>query len=61
MLSLSNLVNSVTCATSQNGTSMNVMIENMPRSFHNTTLIETGLNNCHKMILSVLELSLRDF
>ena len=32
---------------------MNVMLENMPRSFHNTTLIETGLSNCHKMILSV--------
>ena len=51
--SLSNLVNGVTCVKSQNGTSIDVMLTNRPRSFHNTSLIETGLSDCHKMIVSV--------
>ena len=50
--SLSNLVNSVTCVKSQSGTSIAVMLTNRPRSFHNTSLIETGLSDCHKMIVS---------
>ena len=29
-----------------------MMLTNRPRSFHNTSLIETGLSNCHKMIVS---------
>ena len=51
--SLFNLVNDVTCVKSQNGTSIYVMLTNRPRSFHNTSLIETGLSDCHKMIVSV--------
>ena len=51
--SLSNLVNGVTCVKSQNGTSIDVMLTNRPKSFHNTSLIETGLSDCHKMIVSV--------
>ena len=51
--SLFNLVNDVTCVKSQNGTSIDVMLTNRPRSFHNTSLIETGLSDCHKMIVSV--------
>ena len=51
--SLSNLVNGVTCAKSQNGTSIDAMLTNRARRFHNTSLIETGLSDCHKMIVSV--------
>ena len=51
--SLSNLVNDITCVISQNTTSIDVMFTNRPRSFHNTSLIETGLSNCQKMIVSV--------
>ena len=29
------------------------MLANRPRRFHNTSLIETGLSDCHKMIVSV--------
>ena len=50
---LSNLVNGITCVKSQNGISIDVMLTNRPRSFHNTSLIKTGVSNCHKMILSV--------
>ena len=52
VFSLSNLVNGVTCVKSQNGTSIDLMLANRPRSFHNTSLIETGLSDCHKMIVS---------
>ena len=51
--SLSNLVNGVACVKSQNGTSINAMLTNRPRSFYNTSLIETGLSNCHNIIVSV--------
>ena len=53
--SLSNLVNGIACVKSQNTTSIDVMLTNRPRSFHNTSLIETGLSDCHKMIVSVFE------
>ena len=50
---LSNLVNGVTCGKLQNGTSIDVVLANRPRCFHNASLIETGLSDCHKMIVSV--------
>ena len=50
--SLFNLVNGVTCVKSQNSTSIDVMFTNRPRTFHNTSLIETGLSDCHKMLVS---------
>ena len=40
--SLSNLISEVTC----------VMLTNRPRHFHHTSLIETGLRDYHKLILS---------
>ena len=50
---LSCFLNGVTCVKSQNGTSIDMMLANRPRSFHNTSLVETGLSNCHKMLASV--------
>ena len=29
------------------------MLTNRPRSFHHTSLIETGMSDCHKLILSL--------
>ena len=51
--SFSNFVNGVTCVTSQTGTSIDVILTNRPRSFHNTSLIETVPSDCHKMIVSL--------
>ena len=51
--SLSNLVNGVTRVKSQSSTSIGVILTNRPRSFHNTSLIERGLSDCDKMIVSV--------
>ena len=35
--------------------------QNRPRSFHNTSLIETGLSDCHKMIISVFRAFFKRF
>ena len=55
--SLPNLVNGITYVKSQNDTSVDAMLTNRPRSFHNISLIKTGLSDCHKIIVSVF----RDF
>ena len=49
--SLSNLILEVTCVKSSKGSSIDVMLTNRPRRFHHTSLIETGLSDCHKLIL----------
>ena len=51
--SLSKLVNDVTCVKSQNGTSIDEMLTNRPRSFHNTSVIEKGLSDCHEIMVSI--------
>ena len=58
---LSNLVSGVTCVKSQNGTSIDVMLTNRPKSFHNTSLIETGLSDCLKTIVSVFRAFFKRF
>ena len=45
------LENGVTCVKSQNNTSIDVMPTNRARCFHNTSLIETGLSDCHKICI----------
>ena len=50
---LSNLISEVTCVKSSVGSSIDVMLINSPRSFHHTSLTETGLSDCHKLILSL--------
>ena len=46
-------VNGITCVKSQNGTFIDVMLTHKPRSFYYTSLMETGLSDCHKTIVSV--------
>ena len=41
--------------------SIDVMLTNKPRNFHHTSLIETGLTDFDKLILSLLELSLNEY
>ena len=53
---LNNLVTEPTCFKSLiNPTSIDVMLTNRTRSFHNTTTIETGLSDFHKMTISVMK------
>ena len=35
------------------------MCTNRPRTFHNTSLIETGLSDCHKMLVSAFRAFLK--
>ena len=51
--SLSNLISEVTWVKSLVGSSIDVMLTNRPRSFHHISLIETGMNDCRKLILSL--------
>ena len=46
---LSNLIPEVTCVKP----SVDLMVTNRPTRFHNTSLIETGLSDCHKLVLSL--------
>ena len=50
---LCNVANPVACVKSQNSKSIDVILTNRLKSFHSTSLIEIGLSDCHKMIVSV--------
>ena len=50
---LSNLISEVTCLKSSVGSLIDVMLTNRSRCFHHTSWIETGLSDCHKLILSL--------
>lgn len=52
--SLSNLVKHKTCYKTLTGSLLDVMLTNKPKSFCKTCTIETGLSDCHKMIVTCL-------
>ena len=41
----------VTCLKSVVGCLIDLMLANKPKGFHRTNLIETGISDCHKLIL----------
>ena len=49
---LNNLILGKTCFNAASGTSVDVMLTNRPRSFQKTAIIETGLSNRYKLIVS---------
>ena len=49
--SLSSLMSELTRVKSPVGSSIDSMLTNRPRIFHHTSLIETGMSDCHKLIL----------
>ena len=51
-LSLQNIITSRTCHKSNAGTSIDIMLTNSARSFHKTSIFETGISDHHKLILS---------
>ena len=59
--SLTNLISSSTCFKSLSGTSIDVFLTNRTRSFHNTAITETGINDHHKLITSFLDRILNEF
>ena len=49
---LENLVTEATCFKSHlNPSSIDLILTNRPRSFQNTTILETGISDFHKMTL----------
>ena len=52
---LTNMVKDKICFMSAQGTSIDVMLTNKPRSFYNTIPIETGLSDHHKLIVIYLK------
>ena len=53
--SLGNLISSSTCFKSLPGTSIDVFLTNRTRSFHNTAVTETGINDNHKLKTSFFQ------
>ena len=59
IFSLSNLIKKPTCFKSQNSTLLDLILTNRPRSFLKPQNFETGLNDCHKLIFSILRASFK--
>ena len=57
---LTNIVKSKTCFKTFNGILLDLMLTNKSKSFCKTCNIETGLSDCHKMILTFLEHLLKE-
>ena len=52
---LKNLIKEPTCFKSENPRCIDLILTNRYRSFQNTTTVETGLSDFHKMVLTVFE------
>ena len=50
---LSKLVKSATCFKSSKATLLDVLLTNKPKSFQKTFVCETGLSDCHKLVLTI--------
>ena len=59
VFNLTNLVKKLTCFKSQDGTLIDLMLTNRPRSFLKSQNFEIGLNDCHKLIVSILRASFK--
>ena len=54
VFNLTNLVKKITCFKSQDGTVIDLMLANRPRSFLKSQNFETGPSDCHKLVVSIL-------
>ena len=54
-----NLVKKPTCFKSQDGTLIDLMLANRPRSFLKSQNFEIGLSDCHKLVISILRASFK--
>ena len=53
--SLSNLINRKTCRKNLSGTTIDIILANIPNCFQKTRTVVTGLSNFDKMIISCLK------
>ena len=61
VFNLTNLVKKPTCFKSQDGTLIDLMLTNRPRSFLKSQNFEIGLSDCHKLVISILRASFQKF
>ena len=61
VFNLKNLVKKLTCFKSQDGTLIDLMLTNRPRCFLKSQNFEIGLNDCHKLLVSILKASFKKF
>ena len=59
VFNLSNLIKESTCFKSQNGTLLDLILTNRPRSFMKSEAFELGLSDCHKLVCSILRASFK--
>ena len=50
---LSNLVKLATCFKSSRGTLCDVLLTNNPKNFQKNFVFETGLSDCHKLVVAI--------
>ena len=55
LYNLKNLINVNTCMMSTKGSSLDVLLTNRPKLFKKTSVIETGISDHHKMVLTFLK------
>ena len=56
---LTDILISQTCFKTLNGTLLDIICTNKPKSFCKTSTVETGLSDCHKMIVTFLRASFK--
>ena len=58
---LTNLIKGKTCTQSEQGSSLDVILTNRPRSFQKSCLIETGISDHHKLIMTFFRCHFQKF
>ena len=59
VFNLSNLIKEPPCFKSQNGTFLDLILTNRPRSFMKSQAFELGLSDSHKLVCSILRASFK--
>ena len=50
---MKHLITDITCVKTTNRTSIDVLLTNKSRCFHRTATLETGVSDCHELILTL--------
>ena len=59
VFNLSSLIKEPTCFKSQNGTLLDLILTNKPRSFMKSQAFELGFSDCHKLVCTILRASFK--
>ena len=59
VFNLTNLIKKPTCFKSQDGTLIDLMLTNRPRSFSKSQNFEIGLSDCHMLVVCILRASFK--